>query len=515
METAEELRKWTAALVPAEKRFIKLLGKARGGSDSQQLELFDWLNSNTGNEQFPDDAKFLQNLPTVANRLKDLILDALHLLHKNDTNDARLRTGLDEIALLCEKKLFRAATRQLRRTKKTALDTCRYTAALQCIEWEQKMTAQLPPGEARETLLQLREEETALYEKLGRLRDLQHRHDVLLALVRQHFFHREAGVLAEVKRLAENDAVIRTANDGAYLEQALAVNIIGMQHLYERNPAPALTRYQDLLTRWKEHPAWQADQTELLLQICKAYLNTCFYAPVNWSDVQQYMSMMTAFDGLTTDQQRNFREILYQHQFAWALNTGRFDLAATLIIEIDRWLNEEQAHLSLAQQFPFLCNFTVAEFLAGNYTAANRFITRILNAQSRNVRVDIRDFAMVLQAVIQYELDNAGLNEYLTRAGQRHFKKNSRAVNFELLVFRQLGLLLKADDDKEKIQLFDILIEELEALAQTQPVSIPLLGLKEVTMWAQSKQRGITLRQVFLEEVKHNLAELEKAGGKA
>lgn len=509
METAKELKKWTAALIPAEKRFIKLLGKARGGNDSQQLELFDWLNEHPGAEPFPEDAKFMQNLPTVANRLKDLVLDGLRLLHKDDDIDARLRTNLDEIALLCSKKLFRPATRLLRRTKKIALDTCRYDMALQCLGREMKMD-----DVSREMMETLREEELAVYEKLGELRDLQYRHDVLLSLVRQYFFHRDAHIHEKVRSLAGAEHIARIAESGAYVEQALAVNIIGLRSLYERDPAPALGLYQKLLKTWQKQPGWQQDQTALLLMICKSYLNICFYMPVDWSEVRKYLAIMSAFGGLNKDDQRNFREIVYQNQFALALNTGRFDLVKTLIPEIDGWLQEEEGQLSDAQALPFLCNFTVAEFLSENYSGANRFALRILNLPNRKARVDIHDFALILQAVIQYELNNTGLNEYLTQAGKRHFrKKETYEVQFELLVFRQLELLLRAHSEKEKKQVFRSLFTSLEQLAKEIPASIPLLGLKEVTMWAQAKLNGTSLQNVFLREVEKNLAALREAGG--
>jgi hypothetical protein len=511
METTEELRKWASSLIAAEKRFIKLLGKTRAGTVSQQVELFDWLNENPADEPFPADAKFLQNLPTVANRLKEMILDGLRLLHKEDNTDARFRTSLDEIAIMYSKKLFRPMIREIRRTKKHALDTCRYAIALQCLEWEQKMTVQLPAGQISETLEALQEEEQIVYEKLGLLRDLQYRHDLLLSLVRQFLFHRESRTLTEVRALSESPAIMRTAESGAYLEQAVAVNIIGLRSLYERNPIPALALYQQLLKTWKKRLDWQSDQPELLLLICKSYLNICFYSPVDWTEVRENLTMVSGFEGLNKDDLRNFREIIYQNQFVLALNTGRFDLVDSLIPEIDHWLKEEGDNLSEAQILPFLCNFTVAEFLSEKYSAANRFVNRILNLPNKKVRKDIRDFAICVQSVIQYELGNDGLNEYLTRTGKRLFRKNSFEFNFELLLFNQLEQLQKANSEKEKKKIFSELIVSLHELAKKLPSSIPLLGLKEVTMWAESKQLEVGLRTVFLKEVNKNLAALEDA----
>lgn len=112
MENTDELKKWVASLTAAEKRFVKLFGKARAGAkESQQLALFDWLNQAGADEEPPGNAVFLQNFPTVSNRLKDLILDSLRVLHKTEDVDNELRTGLAELALLMTKKLYPAAWR--------------------------------------------------------------------------------------------------------------------------------------------------------------------------------------------------------------------------------------------------------------------------------------------------------------------------------------------------------------------------------------------------------------------
>ncbi|MFN8396256.1 MAG: hypothetical protein U0176_16625 [Bacteroidia bacterium] len=56
---------------------VKLLGKARAGNaESQQLELLDWINRAEADANPSQRAPFRNNLPTVSNRLKDLILDA-------------------------------------------------------------------------------------------------------------------------------------------------------------------------------------------------------------------------------------------------------------------------------------------------------------------------------------------------------------------------------------------------------------------------------------------------------
>ncbi len=510
METFGELKKWVESLTVAEKRFIKLLGKARAGaSASQQLELFDWLNRSQITEATQAKVKFLKNLPTVSIRLKDLILDGLRLLHKESNIDALLRTTLDEIAILHVKKQDRMVIKQLVSAKKLALLNCRYAFAFQSIEWQQKI-AQAASGTSHETLKKMREEESDILKKLCEQRDLQYRHDALIALMRQSLFQRDAKKSEEINALVEHEVVHRLSKSGGYLERTLAVNLLALKKLNERNASAALLLYRDLIREWQEHPAWQNDQSSLLLLICKLYQTAGFFSPVNWKDAREHMAMVHNFKGLPPDANRDFQRMLYHNQFTLALNNGKFDSVRTLIPEIDLWITQEAAHLTEAQILPFLCNFSIAEFLGENFAAANRFVSRILNMTNRNVRKDIREFAMVLQAILQFELNNTGLNEYLTRSGKRHFSKDVFEINFELVVFEYLNNVNHIDSPDAMRLSIHKLIGKLDILTEQAKDQIPVLGLNEVQMWAKAKQTGESLTEIFLQIVKTNLKELEQ-----
>lgn len=508
MKTSDELKKWVDALTVSEKRFIKLLGKARAGSSSQLLDLFDLLNKNDANVSVSAQKLLGQSLPTVSIRLKDLILDGLRILHKEDSTDALLRTTLDEIAILHEKKLYRAAARQLKRIRRLALETCRYGFAHQCIEWELKMIATGNPGEARVLLRELREEELAVLKKQDDLRNLRNRHDILMTLIRQYSLHRDPQVLEEVCAQVEHECVYRLCQSGGYVEQAYAVNILGIRDLYERKPMEAIVRYKKLLGEWQNHPEWQRDQTELLLHVCRYYQFACFYSPVDWNEARGYMTMLSGFKGLSPHARCDFDRMLYHNQFTLALNSGKLDSVKTLIPEIETWLALEADHLSESQVLPFLYNFAVAQFLIEDYQSANRIVARILNMPNRNARTDIRECALVLQVVLQYELDNDHLSEYLTRAGKRRFTKTNSEIKFELAVIRHLDVLVRKDNPREAAASLDQLIDELELLAGQAKDGIPLLGLNEIRIWAESKKTGLPVRGIFLDAVRKNLEAL-------
>lgn len=506
MDSLEEMKKWMESLSVAEKRFIKLLGRARSGkSESQQLAYFDWLNRAESLEQFPTDAKFTHNLYTVTNRLKDLILDSLRLLNKEHDTDAILRTALDEMAILMQRKLFTALTRQLKRTKRLALERSRYGFALQCIQMEQEVARAQGGNHGLESLQNLRAEEIDILQRQNELHELRYRHDLMQARTSQMLVPRKSSELQDLREIAAPELVERLYATGNYLERILAANILGVSNWLEGNPMLAIHRYAALLTEWNAHPEWQNDQGAILFYTCHCFQATCFYSPLSVKEVEPYMALISDFRGLPSDLARNFRRMLYHSQFVFVLNLGQLDRLPALIAEIDGWLAQNTPPLTEARILPFLHNSLMAEFITSDHARAKLRIQSILNMPNRKVREDIREFALVLQAIIQYEMGEESLNEYLVRAGKRHFKKHSREQEFELAVF---GYLEKALNTPHRDQLqpeIEKLIAQLDRLADQQPEAVPLLGLTEIRLWAKSKQLGLPLKEVFLEAVRENL----------
>jgi hypothetical protein len=184
-----------------------------------------------------------------------------------------------------------------------------------------------------------------------------------------------------------------------------------------------------------------------------------------------------------------------------------------LLPVIDAWLKREEAYIPVVQRIALCNNFAVAEFLSGNFSAANRYVVRILNMPDKKAREDIRDFARVLQAVLQYEMGNAGLNEYLTRSGKRHFSKQGYKLQYEQVVFRYIETAMEATSEKALKPVTSTFVNTLETMAASQPQGVPLLGLMEMCLWARSRDTGQPLKNVFLETVKENLKQMNMEGG--
>jgi hypothetical protein len=510
MEALEELRKWVESLTGSEKRQVTLLGKMRSGSaQSQHLQLFHWFCTTTPGTFLPSDSPLHRNLPTTIARLKDLLLDSLRLLHAGKDLDASLRTTLDQIAQLFHKKLYHQALRLIARPKALAISRCRYPEALQLVHWEGKVLRAIHPLLTPEQIYALCREEEELLERLHTLLNLRQRHERLLSLVRHNALPRGTHLDAEVENLADSSLVSDWQQLNGYLERALACNILAIRHLMQRSPYQAVQLYEILLAEWRLHPEWVAEEASLLLTICNYFQTACFYSKMDWNQARHFFAMVPDFGPMEPDTRRHFQRLLYHGQLTPALNTGNFDSVTALIPVIEAWLQDNAPHLSEAQVMPFLHNFAVAYFLMCQHQPAFRCTQRILNMPNRKVRRDIREFALVLQSVLQYELGDHQLIEYLTRAGKRHFETHTREMEFERSVLHCLERVMGTSEGDHSRQ-WERLDNELATLATQLPGTVPILGLTEMQLWVKGKLEGRSLTDVFKDALEENLRSMEQ-----
>lgn len=471
--------------------------------------LFDWLNKTGEKDKLPEKASFSRNLPTLAARLKSLMLDSLYLLHKESTVSLQLNSAYSEILLLQSKSLMSAAARLQKKARKLAATYSRYSFLLLLTENEIILAQSLPVEQFAGRLAELRNEEQTIQEQLQFLQNLRQTHNELLVLARMYPFSLDQEVVKQVCTLAETADVQKALHSSAFLEHALAVSILGIRDMFTRDPDSSVPRYQNLIRRWQALPDWQIDQPQLLLTVCKYYQNACIYSPVDHERVSADLAFLSGFTGLPRKDLVNLQDLLYSNQFAIALNTGRFDVALPMITEIENWLSEHASELTENQVYPYRCNFIVAEFLSGNYVAANRQVNYLLNMHNRKARIDIYEFALLIRPILQFELGNDLHSEYLIRSGKRHFQKNKNAADFELMVMKFLPLLHDQALAADRRNVCKKFLYELEQFADLLPPTIPLLGLNEISMWVESNATGIAIRDVFLRRVEENLRMLE------
>lgn len=516
MKKLDELKNLVDNLHISEKRFVKILGKARsGGKGSQQLALFDKLAAKSGAVAAELSKDLSKNLPTTSLRLEQLISDSLRLLGADRSVDTQLTALYDQAFHYWSKGLEAMALKVLAKGRKLAGTYSRHAALVQILGLEREIRIFRRSKELPTHLEALKKDEGIAMQNLRDLQELQHLHGMMRSLTRQMITPRGPEAMAEIRSYREAPVVGRAMKSSNFLENALAVNIEGLYLLANRNPESALNLYQSLISQWQEHPTWVSDQARLFLWIVNAYISSLLYSPEVGEEVQRYLEIIPEIRTHVPEINVQFQRTLYQNQFNLALNTGNFDLTYSLIGTIEGWMEKESRHLREQNVLAFYHNFVVAEFLKGDFRSCYSHLLKILHLPGQKIRKDIRDFAKVMQVILQYELGNDSLNEYLARAGKRYFKSKGPYWEFESATFRFMEKALRSEGKEQLKTAFTQYSTRLEELAMDSTngagnKGIPILGITEMRIWVNSRISERPIREVFMEIVEANLKSMRK-----
>lgn len=502
----EELKSLVGSLKISEKRFVKILGKARsGGKGSQLLDLFDQLNDGKAKRSGQPASSLPANFPTLALRLEGLILESLRLLNAGKSVDGEMTRAIDQVVLLRSRKLYAAALRVLEKAKQKALAFSRYTVALQFLSMEREIQLLARPKHLRSLLTNIRASEEACRGRMEQLSELEHLHGLFRTVTRQVLVPRKPGEMEEIEAIMQTPILLQPTPFEGFIEQAMAGNIIGLNQLVHGDPEGAFHTYLALVEAWAAHPKWVKDQSQLFLWIVNNYLIAVLYNPAIVQEVQHYLDLIPQPDHLPPESAVPFQRMVFQNRFHLALNQGQFDLVRQTIQENEAWIGTVKRHLHEQNLLAFYHNFAIAQFLYGDYREAHRHVRAILTLPGREVRKDIRDFARILEVILHYEFGNDALNEYLSRSGRRYFKSNPQEWDFETTTLKYLEKATKVPAGPEKQAVFEELSEKIDALMQVSRGRIPLTGMQETSIWVMSKVQDTPIRTVFLQFIQAHL----------
>jgi len=170
------------------------------------------------------------------------------------------------------------------------------------------------------------------------------------------------------------------------------------------------------------------------------------------------------------------------------LNNNKWKDALELVPKIGYCLEKHEKTIEQSRLFNFWHNNAITCFLCTEYKASLTWVNK-LRAVNRNnsIRIDLRDFACILEMILHYQSGDYDRVTYLLRNIKDRLKKNYKMYDLEEILLHFMTRLLrhKADEIKTK-ETFKHLLFKLRELSR-QPGKQNLLGLDELIIWATEK----------------------------
>ncbi|MCB9232167.1 MAG: hypothetical protein H6581_10915 [Bacteroidia bacterium] len=508
MEQGKELFFLIKSLKKSEKRYFKRFSEfGSGKKTTQSTQLFDLIEKmdswNESQLEASLPAGMLPNqLPVLQTRLFELILRTLRMTQDPEDIDRQLRLLLADIEILLEREIYPAAEKKLRKAILLAQKFGRKEILLELYRQEynlfltsnqpgtdQKALNQLPERiKTAQSLLELTRAEAYEATSKLRLRNKSRKEALLFDPMLEEF--------------QAESLLIQVSSEPEFRTWSFILRGLALEKYNQGDLRKAFDSFSKLLEAWESRPEWIGQHAEDFFSILNNYLGFAIWL----GEEKLFMEKIRSLDGLSmkkANQQTEVEFILLTKELSFSINFRGFEEGMKAVEKAGFWLDQQNT-LAVAHDLSISYNCISFLFMHGEFRLAHRWLLRILNAPGKSERKDIREFARVFQILLQFELGNPDLQEYLLRSSQRYFQRNDQYSDLE-------RLLITFFKNQEKTMPGSF--EEMEALRglqkglvdlRAQNKGLPLLGENELSYWIESKLRGMKIRDYFEELKKQN-----------
>ena len=446
---------------------------------------------------------FEKHISTTRNRLFNQILRSQRVLHAGRSVDSQLRTVLEEVELLYQRTLYKAAEKKIRKSLKLAQQFEKESMVLDLLDWQWRLNQKYGIDVQKKALEKHLSAHSACLDRISEQNHLKYQFERARMLVRLMPNPRQ-----EEERKAYQDILDHAALKNAPSPASVLASIyFQLSHSLCRMALGAPEQaYHHLVSAqeiWKNHPTFIAEYTDLYLASINIFANVLFMVPERLSEFPDLIAKMRNVPRLEPDIQIQIEWVTYHHELIYAMNFRRPVETTELARTISTWISKSGERIPPANVLGFYYNFAAFFFVQGTWEEANRWVIRILHFPEGPERQDIRDFARLFQTILQYEMGNYDLNEYLVRSTYRYMTRNRRYHTFEKAILRMINRSLQARDEEARMNELLQFQEKVVGMMHSEDGK-QLLGLREVYLWSIARLQKKPIRTVFQEILQVN-----------
>lgn len=512
MAKKDHLHQLIHALTKSEKRYFKLYASVQKG-ETQYMQLFDAI---AAQEEYDEQAlkeefagkRFVNQFNVAKKYLYDLILRTLRVCHEQSSMVAQIMENTRTVAILFQKGLTEQATELLDRTIVLATEHEESLLLLEALQWKVRIH-----DRSLTTLSEIEDRYSQIFRALEQCnRNLQYGRllDLMELRTRRDNIGSEEQGLKSLEEYLEHPLLAEDAPSNS-VKSALLYNWAHGIYHFSRNEHEAALHYTtEQIHLFESSPI-------ILNDYPKHYLNILHNQATSLQilrDHAQFNAVVekaTAFaeQFLARNPLRTLRlrcEVFYMaywNQLTHFVRIGEFSNALRLAEKIEAGLVEFAPHLESYNYFKLLLKLTALYIGAGHYAEATSKLTMLLNDRTISQHSDIEKYSRFLQIIVQYELGNIELIEYLARSTYRWLRSRKELDAFDSVILRYARKLGYTTVEPPNAAFFQEWETALTAEIQRRGYRS---GFFDYIAWIQSKKAGVSMQTAVRELHAHATA---------
>lgn len=396
---------------------------------------------------------FAKQIAVTKNYLRQLILKSLRNYHTDCSTVTTINNLLHHVAFLFEKGLYDFCQVELKKAEQLARRFEVLDSLKTIISWKRKLLLAQKGGQPASLLQLIREEEdtiqkikrvNAYWEKTCRIIEFQQNTlDEFLGTEPLASFDERKASLGEVimhhHLLYTYLTISNKETHGVAILNQLIQKLEAFPERISEDPQSYITTLNNIvgaLLRLGEHQE-ALTQLEKLKKVPDEY----------------QLKKASQFPLKTQLRIYNIELEIYR-------DTRQWEEAASLIEEIESYLDRNQRALPDSYELLFAFQFSYIFFMRKEYASALKWINELLAISKNTQRTDIQTYGRLLNLMIHFEMGNIMVLKYAIANGKRFLKKQKTIQPFEAVLLRFFSKICNAPAS-EYAMLFERLHQDL------------------------------------------------------
>lgn len=513
MHSTDDLHRLIHSLGKAEKRYFKLFASMGAGrAHKHTVDLFDRISEMDVYDEVAlknqiQDESLSGNFASAKNRLYELVLKSQRLLHSGSTIDSQLSETLQDLELLFEKALAKAARKKIRKAKALAMEYEKEASLLRLLDWEQKFFVLHPDEEESAFYQRNEEEEMACIKRLALQRSLQRQYEQIRSLARGGHQTQNKEMGAKFAQILNHPDLATAPPTESFLSTQIYNAIRGVYALARGKAEKAWDIFHLVMQGWNQKPERIADSSDFYLGCYNNFITACTSTKTHNEEYFKAVQNLRLVKGMPSAFQLKLERIAFFQELNLRIEFGKFEDGSLFIEELSTWLKKNNTLLQDMWVLIFSGTVTLFYFVHSEFSKSQKWLNNVLNFPATEARADIRDFARIFQLVLQYELKNLDVQEYLLRSAYRYFSRTQKLHDYEeaLLTFMKAEQKTAGTDRKATKAAFEKLHASLLAIRSASNEAEPV-GMQVLLFWIESHLEGVPLKVYYTRKVEEQLA---------
>lgn len=487
MKASESLFHLIKSLSFAEKRhFSKFAQRHKKAANHLSLQLFTSIDAQKSYDEAAlkehfQGTTFGKSLAFPKSHLYDQILRSLQTQGYEKSISGRFRSDLNKIELLAKRGLPDQAHRLLEKSLKRAISFEAVQQILSLYRWKRRLVLRMQDRAIREEMKEItaaeKQWETAFNYEQAALR----LHDEVYVTLQEA---RRKTQTAERTPLAEfgNRIAALEKKSGLTFEAKVALSRAGAHYYHLQDDFGSVhAAFQREVAIWDAHPQHiQADPLRYVRTV-GAWLNRKAIIRDN-ENLFVEIERLRKHTNLSKPGKAKVFELTTALELFYYLNATQFQQAMDLVSQIESGLKQYNDLLAPAVKLAFYHNLSIVFWLGKRPSDALRWVNRILQFEDGSIRADIRQFAPVLEKIVQFELEHEQALESWFRSLAYRKRKPGKVPQLEQLLADLIRNVRDEQDKRTRQAEFRTFLTGLAAYKNNSGVS--RLGLAEIEQWA-------------------------------